>query len=90
MAGEVGWCVAGTLRSTACRGGLLTDHMLHMKVEGCPVVVGGVVHVGGRLERLVFLQLMARACSLQLDIGVGNRSVVVLQLRGAGVVVTSV
>ena len=48
------------------------------------MVVGGVVHVGGRLERLVFPQLMGRACSLRLGIGVGNRSVVVLQLRSAG------
>ena len=48
------------------------------------MVVGGAVHVGGRLERLVFPQLMGRACSLRLGIGVKTRSVVVLQLRGVG------
>ena len=48
------------------------------------MVVGGGVHVGDHLERLVFLPLMGRACSLRLDIGVKARSVVVLPLRGAG------
>ena len=48
------------------------------------MVVGDVVHVGDHLERLIFLQLMERACSLRLDIGVEIYSVGVLQLKGAG------
>ena len=70
VAAGVGWGVVETMWSKACRGDLLTDRTLRTMEEGSPVVVGGAVHVGDHLERLIFHQLMERACSLRLDIRV--------------------
>ena len=68
----------------ACREGLLSVRKLSTMVEGCPEVVEDVGREDVCSGMTVFPQLMGRACSLQLDIGVGTCGVGVLQLRDAG------
>ena len=84
VAAGVGWGVVETMWSKACRGDLSTGRTLRTMEEGSPVAVGGAERVGGRLERLIFLQLMGRACSLRLGIVVEICSVGALQLKGVG------
>ena len=62
----------------------MTVHTPNTMVEGSLEVVVDVERIDVGSGMIIFPQLVGRACSLQLDIGAGQRSVGVLHLPDVG------